>query len=194
MASTVSFKQKQTRPEITTEALSSFTCTWNSNSFVPIVKPTLEIPWILENPRRDLHPARSLVPGLLPSWGHIPRTHQPLTHSFLWLRKKAHLKPVLSSGNLWRASQRQLSRAWLLLFPQEGGFTSDFIPKHFRKGTSFSYWQIFSGCYIRRTVIQQLCDPRHATWLLWVWTSLIYKMWRCYLSLVLPNSSSCWEV
>lgn len=82
-----------------------------------------------------------MVPGLLLSWGLSPWTHQPPNYS-LWMRKKANLKPGFFSWNLWRTSQQEyLSRALLLLFPQEGGFTLDVIPTHFRKGTSSSYWQ-----------------------------------------------------
>lgn len=172
------------------EASSSFTCTQNPNCFVPTVKPTLETPQILENPRKDLHPARSMVPGLLLSWGLSPWTHQPLKP-----------QPV--------NEEESKSEAWFLLpeplenKPAGVPFQSSAlaIPTgrrlHLRYHTytfqKRNFLQLLT-IYIRRTITQRLRDLRHATWLLWVSTSLIHKMGRYYLPLVLPNSSSCWEV
>jgi hypothetical protein len=39
--------------------------------------------------------------------------------------------------------QRQLSRALFSLFPKEAGFTSNFVPKHSRNGTSSIHYVIF---------------------------------------------------
>lgn len=141
MASTLSFKQKQTCPEriMTGEASNSFTCTRNPNCFVPNSKAHSGNPVNFGKSQKRLSSCQKLG----------ARTATLLRTCSLNLPAPNPQLSVNEEGQIWspvcppgssdtQASWGAFPELLLLPSPQKESFTSDCVPKHFRNGTSSS--------------------------------------------------------
>ena len=124
------------------------------------------------------------MPKLLPSWRHSPWNHKPPIHSFLWMKKSKFEAWFVFLDPLRQASWGTFIELLLLLSPHE-----EALPHISDTELPPVTYVIFSGYhYNSYSSCVTLGMSLRAS------ISLIYKMGRCYLSLVLPNPSSCCEV
>lgn len=156
-ASTVSFKQKQTRPErmMMAEASNRFTCTRNPNPLCIHSKAHSRNPInIGKSQKRSLscQEPGARIANCYPPEDTVPEPTNPQSTAFCEWRK-ANLNPGLSSWILWVTSQlRHLYRAFALAIP-----TQRSLPQISDMELPPVTYIIFSGYHIRRTLIQVVC-------------------------------------